>query len=171
MITDPARAAAEAALVCLEGDYLASLRRWRVTEKGPLGRKQRLFAALQPLIILHARARLGLEAALFEFQRSEVAARWNAEHCRRCQQHKGHAAHRAQTRGGHKFRAIGIVMSLHRLRLAGDYGLFTAPGAYLTRSEEYEDFGLYFEGLHPLAYWGGRFQDGNHLSFRHGGRK
>ena len=172
MITEPARVAAQAALVYLEGDYLAALRRWRVTEKGPLGRKQRLFAALQPLAILHARARLNLEMALFEFQRSEAVCRYNAAHCRECKQHKSHPAHRPAARGGHKFRAIGIVMSLHRLRLAGDYGLFDASGAYLTETPQYKGVGDYWESLLPaLAYWGGRFGDGNHLSFRHGGRK
>lgn len=159
------------ALEILEGDYLEDLRRWRVTEKGPLGRKQTLFAALQPLVILHARIRLRRELRLFEFQRDARTARWNSEHCRKCKQHKGLAVHQAAARGGHKFRAIGIFNSLHRLRLAGDYGLFDATGAYLTKSEQYQAVGGYFEELHPLAYWGGRFSDGNHLSLRHQGRK
>ena len=162
------------ALEILEGEYLADLRTWRVTEKGPLGRKQTLFAALQPLVILHARIRLRRELRLFEFQRDERTARWNSEHCRKCKQHKGHAAHAMHRRaspGGHKFRAIGILRSLHRIRLAGDYGLFDATGAYLTKSEQYQALGDYFESLHPLAYWGGRFQDGNHLSLRHQSRK
>lgn len=166
-----AQAAALNALVTLEGDYLEALRGWAVTERGPLGRKQSLFAALQPLVILHARAHLNHELRLFEFQRSEVVARWNAAHCRVCKKVKGHAVHRAATRGRHDFRAIGIVRSLHRIRLAGDYGLFTLAGAYLTRSEEYAELGTYWEWLHPLAYWGGRFGDGNHLSTRHQGRK
>lgn len=171
MITEPARVFAESALVLLEGEYLAALRRWRVTEKGPLGRKQSLFAALQPLVILHARARLGLELRLFEFQRSEVVCRWNAEHCRTCKHTRGHVLHQAANRQRHNFRSIGIVRSLHRIRLAGDYGLFTATGEYLTLSEQYKPVGDYWEFLHPLAYWGGRFQDGNHLSIRHQNRK
>ena len=40
-----AQLAARSALAILEGDYLAALRSWRVTERGPLGRKQSLFAA------------------------------------------------------------------------------------------------------------------------------
>lgn len=162
---------APTALIMLEGRYLEELGRWRVTDKGPLGRKQSLFTALQPLVILHARLRLGYELRVFEFQRSEAAARWNANHCRRCKQAKGHAAHRTATRGGHKFKAIGIVRSLHRIRLAGDYGLFNEAGDYLTKSEEYQALGEYWEGLHPLACWGGRFGDGNHLSIRHQNRK
>ena len=162
---------AEAALEILECAYLEDLRRWRVTEQGPLGRKQTLFAALQPLVILHARIRLRRELRLFEFQRDARTARWNSEHCRKCKQHKGHAAHRPTTRDGHKFRAIGIFRTLHRLRLAGDYGLFDATGAYLTKSEQYQNLGDYWESLHLLCYWGGRFQDGNHLSMRHQGRK
>jgi len=164
-------AGAEAALEVLEGPYLEDLRSWRVTEQGPLGRKQTLFAALQPLVILHTRIRLRRELRLFEFQRDERTARWNSEHCRKCKQHKGHAAHRPASRGYHKFRSIGILRSLHRLRLAGDYGLFDASGAYLTKSEQYQAVGDYFESLVPLAYWGGRFQDGNHLALRHQGRK
>lgn len=160
-----------AALEVLEGPYLEALRGWRVTEKGPLGRKQSLFAALQPLVILHARLRLRRELRLFEFQRDERTARWNSEHCRKCKQHKGHAVHRPATKGFHKFRSIGILRSLHRIRLAGDYGLFDAAGAYLTKSEQYLALGEYWEELHPLACWGGRFQDGNHLSLRHQGRK
>jgi hypothetical protein len=171
MIAAPARLAAQCALVILEGDYLAALQRWKVTERGPLGRKQSLFAALQPLVILHARARLDFELRLFEFQRSEQVARWNAEHCRTCKQHRGHVGHQAANPKRHRFRAIGIVRSLHRIRLAGDYGLFDASGEYLTKTPQYEGIGDYWEGLHPLAYWGGRFQDGNHLSIRHQGRK
>lgn len=166
-----AQAAALSALVILEGDYLEALRGWAVTERGPLGRKQTLFGALQPLVILHARAALNLELRLFEFQRSEAVARWNAEHCRTCKKVKGHSVHRPATRGRHEFRAIGIVRSLHRIRLAGDYGLFTLAGEYLVRNDEYQELGRYFESLHPLAYWGGRFGDGNHLSVRHQGRK
>ena len=166
-----AQFAARSALTILEGDYLTALRSWQVSDRGPLGRKQSLFAALQPLVILHARAELDLELRLFEFQRAEAVCRWNAEHCRQCKKHKGHAVHRPATRGSHKFRAIGIVHSLHRLKLAGDYGLFTMSGAYLTRTVEYTGIGHYFESLHPLAYWGGRFNDGNHLSLRHQGRK
>lgn len=172
MIAAPARLAAQCALVILESDYLAALQRWRVTERGPLGRKQELFAALQPLVLLHARARLDLELRLFEFQRSEQVARWNAEHCRTCKHTRGHVLHQASNRHRHKFRAIGIVRSLHRIRLAGDYGLFNAAGAYLTQTPQYAELGDYWEGLFPgLTYWGGHFQDGNHLSIRHQGRK
>ena len=164
-------AGAVEALEILEGDYLEDLRTWRVTENGPLGRKQTLFAALQPLVILHARIRLRRELRLFEFQRDARTARWNSEHCRTCKQHKGHAAHQPAKRGGHRFRAIGIFRTLHRLRLAGDYGLFDATGAYLTKSAQYQALGDYWESLVLLAYWGGRFGDGNHLSLRHQGRK
>ncbi len=159
------------ALEILEGVYLSKLRSWRVTENGPLGRKQSLFAALQPLVILHARVVQRRELRLFEFQRDERTARWNSEHCRKCKLHKGHASPRAAAAGSHRFRSIGILRSLHRLRLAGDYGLFDAGGAYLTRSEQYLALGEFWESLHPLACWGGRFNDGNHLSLRHQGRK
>ena len=168
---DRAQESALNALSTLEGDYLEALRGWTVTERGPLGRKQSLFAALQPLVILHARAALNLELRLFEFQRSEAVSRWNAAHCRVCKKVKSYVVHRPTILGRHDFKPIGIVRSLHRIRLAGDYGLFTLTGEYLVLNDEYQQLGSYFESLHPLAYWGGRFGDGNHLSVRHQGRK
>ena len=64
----------------------------------------------------------------------------------------------------------GIANSLHGLRLAIDLHLFR-NGKYLTRSEDHQALGEYWESLHPLCRWGGRFDDGNHYSITHGGRK
>ena len=58
--------------------------------------------------------------------------------------------------------------SLHKERLAVDFNLFK-DGQYLTRSEDYALLGEYWESLG--GSWGGRFNDGNHFSLEHGGRK
>lgn len=63
----------------------------------------------------------------------------------------------------------GIVNSLHTQRLAIDLHLFR-QGKYLTRTEDHKVLGEFWESLHPLCAWGGRFNDGNHYSIRHGGR-
>lgn len=67
-------------------------------------------------------------------------------------------------------KGIGIKNSLHLIKLAIDLNLFK-DGKYLTQTEDYEPLGLYWEGLHPLSRWGGRFGDGNHFSLEHEGRK
>lgn len=61
--------------------------------------------------------------------------------------------------------------SLHYLKLAQDLNLFV-DGNYVSdgNSMEWQEIGLYWESLHPLCRWGGRFKDANHVSLRHGGR-
>ena len=69
----------------------------------------------------------------------------------------------------------GILNSLHTKRLAIDLNLFK-DGVYLTKSEDYEELGKFWESLSSKDYqcsWGGRFRrpDGNHFSIEHGGIK
>ena len=54
--------------------------------------------------------------------------------------------------------------SFHYKRLAIDLNLFK-DGTYLTTTEDWLELGEFWESLHPDATWGGRFQDGNHLSW------
>lgn len=54
--------------------------------------------------------------------------------------------------------------SNHYIRLAIDLNLFK-DGAYLTDTLAHEPFGKFWESLHPLCRWGGRFKDGNHYEF------
>lgn len=61
--------------------------------------------------------------------------------------------------------------SNHYVRLAADLNLFTKEGTYLDSGEEHKPFGEYWESLHPLCRWGGRFSDANHYSLEHEGRK
>jgi len=66
----------------------------------------------------------------------------------------------------------GISNSLHLKRLAIDLNLFI-NGVYMTNTESYKPIGVYWESLHPLCRWGGRFSrpDGNHFSMEHEGVK
>lgn len=114
-----------------------------------LGEKQRAFAHLLPRLIQKAEE-LGNEVTLGEAWRSEVVAKWYADHGR------------------------GIENSLHVKRLAIDLNLFR-EGKYLTRSEDYKALGEWWESQSTKDYrcsWGGRFlhrPDGNHFSVEHEG--
>lgn len=58
--------------------------------------------------------------------------------------------------------------SLHYSRLAIDINLFK-DGKYLTKTEDHEILGIFWESIGGA--WGGRFNDGNHYSLAHDGRK
>lgn len=58
--------------------------------------------------------------------------------------------------------------SLHKERLAIDLNLFKG-GEYLTKTEDYKPLGEFWESIG--GSWGGRFNDGNHFSLEHNGRK
>ena len=62
----------------------------------------------------------------------------------------------------------GSENSLHRKRLAIDLNLFK-DGKWLTRTEDHLPLGEFWESLGGA--WGGRFNDGNHYSLAHEGRK
>lgn len=53
--------------------------------------------------------------------------------------------------------------SAHKVRLALDLNLFR-DGEYLETTEDHRELGAWWERQHPLARWGGRFDDGNHYS-------
>jgi hypothetical protein len=67
-------------------------------------------------------------------------------------------------------KRLGKVNSVHTLSLAVDFNLFR-NGEYLDKTEDHKVLGEYWESLHPLCRWGGRFGDGNHYSFEHNGVK
>ncbi|MCK4776973.1 MAG: M15 family metallopeptidase [Actinomycetia bacterium] len=58
--------------------------------------------------------------------------------------------------------------SLHYCRLAIDLNLFK-DGIYLTHTEDHRIFGEFWESIG--GSWGGRFNDGNHYSLAHNGRR
>ena len=61
--------------------------------------------------------------------------------------------------------------SLHYEGLAMDIDLFK-DDVYLTKTEYHQSFGVYWENLHALCRWGGRFKkkDGNHYSVTYQGK-
>lgn len=65
-------------------------------------------------------------------------------------------------------KSYSSANSLHKERLAIDFNLFK-DGKFLTQSEDHRPLGEYWESLG--GSWGGRFNDGNHYSLEHGGRK
>lgn len=107
--------------------------------------KQNLFALLVGILILYAALR-GYRLSLAEGYDDDF---------------QGHMAH-----------------SLHYERLAQDLNLFAPDGAdgkYVENGDHpaWVDLGQFWEGLHPLCRWGGRFGsvDSNHISLAHNGRK
>ena len=110
-----------------------------------LGEKQELFSQLLAQLILFAYAN-GYKIRMGQVERSKEEAARNAK------------------------KGIGIANSLHTQRLAADLYLFK-DGKYLTKTEAYRPLGEFWQSLHPLCCWGGLFNDGNHFSITHGGRK
>lgn len=67
----------------------------------------------------------------------------------------------------------GIVQSLHTQKLAIDLNLFK-NGVFLSSTEAHRPLGEWWEAQSTEDYtccWGGRFNDGNHYSLAHNGRK
>ena len=111
-----------------------------------LGQKQELFTRLICTKLVPFALRRGYEIRGGEWWRSPAAA---AEYAR---------------------TGKGIKNSNHRKKLAWDINLFK-DGKYLTSTEDHRELGEYWEKLHPLCRWGGRFRrrDGNHYSLIHAG--
>jgi hypothetical protein len=130
-----------------------------------LGEKQELFARLLPLLLIRA-LQLGYQLRLKEIYRPPQMAQWNATHCARCGGTTGDPLHLS----GHEFRRIGIRNSLHCDGLAIDFYL-TRDGDMCWGEDAYLELGEFWEGLHLLTAWGGRFNDAGHFSIMDGGRK
>lgn len=64
----------------------------------------------------------------------------------------------------------GHPKSAHKQRLAIDINLFR-DGKFMEGTEAHRELGEWWEQQHPLARWGGRFNDGNHYSFEYQGVK
>jgi hypothetical protein len=118
-----------------------------------LGEKQELFSQLLPRLLDEAH-RLGYQVRLKELYRPEEMAEIYAK------------------------RGVGIKDSVHCIGLAIDFILFR-DGQPLWDSIDYTEVGEFWEGVHPLCRWGGRFldykgdpaPDGCHFSLEHGGVK
>lgn len=137
-----------------------------------LGEHQRLFTRLLPQLIV--RINDGeLECVVGEVERGEVQAIVNslgvAGRQRLSQELMGQELF-TELRQAIARCGTGTLESNHRYRLAADIHLFRG-GEYLTSTEDHQPFGEYWETLHPLCRWGGRFKDGNHYSLEWNGRK
>lgn len=108
-----------------------------------LRQKQSRFASMVALLINKA-FEMGYEVTLGEAYRSE----WEAARLAK--------------------EGLGIKRSLHCDRLAVDLNLFK-DGVYLATTEAHRPLGLWWESIGGA--WGGRFNDGNHYSLAHEGRK
>ena len=71
---------------------------------------------------------------------------------------------------GNTITPTGFKGSQHPKKLAMDLNLFI-DGKYQRSTKAHEPLGIFWEGLHPLCRWGGRFSqgDGNHYELRHKG--
>lgn len=65
-------------------------------------------------------------------------------------------------------KSYSSANSLHKKRLAVDFNLFK-DGQYLTTTEAHRPLGEYWESIGGA--WGGHWNDGNHYSLEHQGRK
>lgn len=79
-----------------------------------------------------------------------------------------------KVRTGHAMRCrecpVGRKSSLHKEKLAADLNLFK-EGKFLTTTEDHRISGEKWETRHALCTWGGHFNDGNHYSLKHLGRR
>lgn len=73
---------------------------------------------------------------------------------------------------GHALRCedckIGRSRSNHKIKLAVDLNLFK-NGIYLSKTSYHKPLGEKWESMG--GSWGGRFDDGNHYSLEHNGRR
>lgn len=67
-------------------------------------------------------------------------------------------------------RLYSAAYSVHKVKLAVDFNLFK-KGVFLTDSNAHRELGEYWESLHELCRWGGRWNDGNHYSMEYQGKK
>ena len=130
-----------------------------------LGQKQELFAGLLPQLITRA-YEMGFRVRLQELRRGKEQAEYNATHCGFCKKEEIRHGRNVD----HEFKAIGIKNSLHCDGLALDLVLFR-DGKPLWATKRYRELGEYWEALHELCAWGGRFDDGGHFSIMHKGRR
>lgn len=73
-------------------------------------------------------------------------------------------------------KGYGHSKSCHKIKLAIDLNLFKdvdndGDMDFLEKTEFHRPLGEWWEKQHPLARWGGRFNDGNHYSLEHEGMR
>lgn len=138
----PCDAIGERPLVCLQHTFGFVI---LADVKMNLREQRVLFTRLLGKLIDHAFS-IGYEVSLEEVKRSQLQANANAA------------------------SGNGIKNSLHISGLAADVNLYR-NGTYLPNTEDHKPLGDWWEALHPLNRWGGRFGDGNHYSSTRDGIK
>jgi hypothetical protein len=137
-----------------------------------LGDKQRLMVGLLARLYAYAYDE-GYELTLGEAYRTDEQAEINALGPAG-REHLAEIAQRTFPALAAKLRnngpTVGARHSNHSIRLAQDLNLFR-NGVYLSATEDHRKLGEFWESLHPLCCWGGRFGDGGHYSIEHEGRK
>jgi len=118
-----------------------------------LGDKQKLFMRLLPRLIDYAHEQ-GYEITIGDGYRDSRAF--------------GDFGERMVTADGKS--VYGRKWSNHKQRLAIDLNLFK-DGSYLTTTSDHRKLGEYWESMDELCRWGGHYDDGNHYSLEHDGRK
>lgn len=138
-----------------------------------LGQKQERFALALANWIVHINA-LGYKVRMGEVLRSDEQAEINAIGGSQ----RSILADEIQDRWPDLAAKIrnntgsGIRNSLHEYKLAADVNLFY-QGQWISdgKSPHWEKVGLIWEGYGPDYCWGGRFNDANHVSIAHDGKK
>lgn len=59
------------------------------------------------------------------------------------------------------YRSYGKKNSEHKNKCAIDLNLFK-NGQYKSSTSDHKELGEFWESLHPMCRWGGRYNDGNH---------
>jgi hypothetical protein len=118
-----------------------------------LGEKQRLFTYLQAKLVIYAYEELGVALTVGDAYRDP----------------RSHGDYGVKKEG-----IYGRTKSNHKRRLAMDFNLFFQlddKWVYQRTSAAFQELGNYWESLHELCSWGGRFNDGNHFSLMHQGMR
>ena len=139
-------------------------------------REQRvLLGDLLAKLILHVNGTDGYSCAVGEVLRSDEQAAINAlkeDGRARLATHLETVPefHALAMATGNNGKGNGILLSIHRDGLAVDLLLYKG-GVWCQDAKDYEQFGVWWEGQHPLARWGGRFRDPAHFSLEWQGRR
>ena len=75
---------------------------------------------------------------------------------------------------GDAYRAPAVFGEIGIDKGYGNPNLFefiNGAWVYQKDTKSYEKLGEYWESLHELCSWGGRFNDGNHFSIQHNGMR
>jgi len=128
-----------------------------------LGEKQELFAELEAEWVLWVRAHPGWKLRHGEGRILTLGADGKS----------GRPARDLHT--GRLVRVQDLVhlpTGAHANGIGGDWQLFVNR-VHITTSDHpaWIECGENWESRHPLCRWGGRFEDGNHISLEHGGMR